>query len=107
MEVGAAVSLRGVGGALQFDCRRFERCKEVLKWFLIALSGLPGSIRAISAHFEPILRYISKMMASSSGVKGVLITAMNYGQGERKIRGKRMRTIGIQMIVPSLAALLA
>ena len=34
---------------------RLERCKDVLKWFLMALSGRPGRRRAISAHFGPNL----------------------------------------------------
>lgn len=44
-----------------------------LKWFLMALSGLPGKCLAISAHRDPMRSYKSIIFCSSSGVQSDLM----------------------------------
>lgn len=79
---------------------------DVLKWFLMALSGRPGISLDISAHLDPNCANSLKMSSSSFAVKGDLSTIKEGATEISKNETRRKGSVSVCVIVVSCKAML-
>ena len=91
------------------SCSTLRRMEQFHRFFT-ALSVRPLSTAAMSAHRAPNLAYSRMMMPARGRVGGRARRGRGRGRGRRAVLvlgPRRLANVGVQLVVPSLAALLA
>ena len=91
------------------SCSTLRRMEQFHRFFT-ALSVRPLSTAAMSAHRAPNLAYSRMMMPARGRVGGRARWGRGRGRGRRAVLvlgPRRLANVGVQLVVPSLAALLA